>query len=118
MVHRAPLHAALIVDNGGMAGFAASDASRAVLAFPRCSLDCRRPKDFGCGGDSTAAVLGRGYGHSDRGRGPGSVNCLEVPLFRSCCSLKVVDIPVSTQRLFPSVQTVVGPKKFPSCLTR
>ena len=29
-----PLHAALVVDNGGMAGFAGSDASRAVLAFP------------------------------------------------------------------------------------
>ena len=29
-----PRYAALVVDNGGMAGFAGSDASRAVLAFP------------------------------------------------------------------------------------
>ena len=28
------LHAALVVDNGGTAGFAGSDAPRAVLAFP------------------------------------------------------------------------------------
>ena len=39
------------------------------------------------------------------GCGPDSVNCLEVPLFRSCSSLKVVIIPVVALWL-PLVQTV------------
>ena len=43
-------------------------------------------------GASTGAVPGGGCGHYDRCRGPDSVNCLEVPQFRSCSS-KVVDIP-------------------------
>ena len=34
VVPRSSLHAALVVDNGGMAGVAGSDASHAVLAFP------------------------------------------------------------------------------------
>ena len=53
-----------------------------------------------------------------QGRGPDSVNCLEVRLFRSCSSSKVDHIPVFTQRLFQTVHTVVGPKRFPSSLTR
>ena len=49
-------------------------------------------------GGSTGGVLGQGYGHCDRCRDPDSVNCLEVPPIRSCCSSMVVDIPVFTQR--------------------
>ena len=39
-------YAALVVDKGGMAGLAGSGASRAVLAFPLCSLDCRLAQGF------------------------------------------------------------------------
>ena len=35
----------IVVDYGGMAGFAGSDASSAVLAFPLCSLDCRQAQE-------------------------------------------------------------------------
>ena len=38
-----PRYAALVVDNGGVAGFAGSNAPRAVLAFPLCSLVVGRP---------------------------------------------------------------------------
>ena len=41
-----PRYAALVVNDGGMAGFAGSDAPRAVLAFPLCSLDCRQAQGF------------------------------------------------------------------------
>ena len=61
------------------------------------------PHSAGARGASTGAVLGRGYGHYDLCRGPDSVNCLEVPQFRSCSSSMVVDIPVFTQRLIPMV---------------
>ena len=44
-------------------------------------------------------------GHVIPGYGPDSVNCLEVPLFRSCSSSKVVIIPVVALWL-PMVQTV------------
>ena len=45
---------------------------RQVLVLVRTVLNVAR-------GESTGAVLGRGYGHCDRCRGPDSVNCLEVP---------------------------------------
>ena len=34
VVPRSSFRAALVVDNGGVAGYAGSDAPRAVLAFP------------------------------------------------------------------------------------
>ena len=49
---------------------------RAVLEQGWSLVRCAR-------GASIGAVLGRGYGHYDRCRGPDSVNCLEVPQFRS-----------------------------------
>ena len=53
-------HAALVVDNCGMAGFAGSGASRAVLAFSLCSLDRRQAQGFWlC--NFTGAVLAQGY---------------------------------------------------------
>ena len=53
---------------------------------------------------STGTVLGRGYG-------PDNVNSLEVPLFRSFSSPKVVDIPVFSQRLFPTVQRLLSDQR-------
>ena len=70
----------------------------------------------GARGDSTGAVLGQGYGHNDRCRGPDSVNCLEVPQFRSCSSLQVVDIPVFTQRLILMVLIVQKTVEIPQLL--
>ena len=43
------------------------------VGISRCvPLIIDRPKDFGCGGDFTGAVLGQGNGHFYRCRGPDS----------------------------------------------
>ena len=91
-------------------------------------------------GDSTGAVLGRGYGHYDRFRGPDGANCLEVPqlqlIFKdfviSYCGAEAdprgpgeipqlpflvvfFNISVEAQRLFLMVQTVRLTIEFPTC---
>ena len=58
---------------------------------------------------STGAVLGRGYGHCDRCRGP-------VAQFRSCSSSMVVDIPVFAQLLIPMVLIVQKTIEIPQLL--
>ena len=74
------------------------------------------PYSAGARGASTGAVLGRGYGHYDRCCGPDSVNCLEVPQFRSCSSPMVVDIPVFTQSMIPMVLIVQKTIEMPQLL--